>query len=121
VADIRSYISIVPSRVPTANRWVNELNEIMGYLRTRSYTRVVACFRHALRKKSTFGFKLRTTVSTKTGKAAVQQWCQEITGEQITDFTTCFESGVVFLKIISHFRPDLVDGSKIDTKKRCKS
>jgi len=58
------------------------------------------------------------SLSTKTGKAAIQQWCQEVTGEQVPDFTTCFENGVLFLKIIHHYKPELVDISKIDPKKK---
>jgi len=53
------------------------------------------------------------SLSTKTGKAAIQAWCQEITGENIPDFTYSFENGVLFLKIIHYYRPDLVDLNKI--------
>ena len=47
------------------------------------------------------------------GMRALQIWCARVTSEyksvEVTDLTSSFRSGLAFVAIIHHFRPDLID------------
>lgn len=45
---------------------------------------------------------------TKKGRQALTDWIAEATGETVQDFTTSFASGLVLLKIISHYNSDII-------------